>query len=212
MCLGFIEKATIGAVTDIVCKNVDRDSRLHTDERRLYWKVGDEMVCHEAVNYSKKECARDDVTTNTIEGVLSVFKRGMCGTYQHGDERHLHRHLAEFDSRYNNRSSLGVGGNTRTVTALKASAASGSPTKALTEGARSHAFGGCSLCSCARSLLLRLRSLVRGRATPSAAFKAASVRFALSFWENQSADCGLDFCIRAQIPVKEDRAKAAGRV
>jgi len=32
----------------------------------------------------------------------------MRGTYQHCAEKHLHRYLAEFDFRYNNRSGLGV--------------------------------------------------------------------------------------------------------
>ena len=48
------------------------------------------------------------IHTNTVEGYFSVFKRGMRGTYQHCKEKHLHRYLAEFDFRYNNRSRLGV--------------------------------------------------------------------------------------------------------
>ena len=48
------------------------------------------------------------IHTNTVEGYFSVFKRGMRGTYQHCKEKHLHRYLAEFDFRYNNRSALGV--------------------------------------------------------------------------------------------------------
>lgn len=47
-------------------------------------------------------------TTNTIESYFSVFKRGMRGTYQHCAEKHLHRYLAEFDFRHNNRTALGV--------------------------------------------------------------------------------------------------------
>ena len=39
---------------------------------------------------------------------LPVFKRGMKGVYQHCQEKHLHRYLAEFDFRYNNRVALGV--------------------------------------------------------------------------------------------------------
>jgi hypothetical protein len=35
------------------------------------------------------------------------FKRGMVGVYQHCDEAHLHRCLAEFDFRYNRRAKLG---------------------------------------------------------------------------------------------------------
>lgn len=43
-----------------------------------------------------------------VEGYYSVFKRGMKWVYQHYSERHLHRYVAEFDFRYNNRVRLGV--------------------------------------------------------------------------------------------------------
>ena len=48
-----------------------------------------------------------DVHTNSVEGFFSIFKRGMKGDYQHCAEKHLHRYLAEFDFRYNNRVRLG---------------------------------------------------------------------------------------------------------
>jgi hypothetical protein len=57
--------------------------------------------------------------TNTIEGYFSVFKRGMRATYQHCAEKHLHRYLAEFDFRYNNRASLGVSDVARAETLAK---------------------------------------------------------------------------------------------
>ena len=37
------------------------------------------------------------VTTNTVEGYYSIFKRGMKGVHQHCAEKHLHRYLSEFD-------------------------------------------------------------------------------------------------------------------
>jgi ISXO2-like transposase domain len=40
---------------------------------------------------------RDDVSTNTVEGYFSIFKRGMRGVYQHCQEKHLHRYLVEYD-------------------------------------------------------------------------------------------------------------------
>jgi hypothetical protein len=45
---------------------------------------------------------------NSAENFFSIFKRGMTGIYQHCSERHLHRYLAEFDFRHNNRIKLGV--------------------------------------------------------------------------------------------------------
>ena len=74
---------------------------------------------HESVDHSKFEWARGDVHTNTLEGFFSIFKRGMVGTYQHMDRKHLHRYLAEFDFRFNNRSKLGINDSERARNALK---------------------------------------------------------------------------------------------
>lgn len=86
-----------------VSENVHRESRLHTDESRLYKRVGKEFAAHEAVWHAAREYARGDVTTNTVEGYFGIFKRGMRGNYQHCAEKNLHRYLAEFDFRYNTR-------------------------------------------------------------------------------------------------------------
>lgn len=47
-----------------------------------------------------------------------MFKRGMKGVYQHCAEMHLHRYVAEFDFRYNNRVRLGVDDAQRARNAL----------------------------------------------------------------------------------------------
>lgn len=52
-------------------------------------------------------------------GYFSIFKRGMKGVYQHCSEKHLHRYLAEFDFRYNNRSALGVDDEARAMEAMR---------------------------------------------------------------------------------------------
>lgn len=106
-------------VNKIVRENIHRESRLHTDESRLYIGVGQEFAKHETVRHSHDEYVRDDVHTNTVEGVFSVFKRGMRGTYQHCAEKHLHRYLAEFDFRYNNRVARGVNDELRTIRAVR---------------------------------------------------------------------------------------------
>lgn len=48
------------------------------------------------------------MTTNSVEGYFGIFTRGLFGIYQHCGENHLHRDLAEFDFRHNNRNSLGI--------------------------------------------------------------------------------------------------------
>ena len=42
----------------------------------------------------------------------------MKGVYQHCSEKHLHRYMAEFDFRYNNRVRLGVDDKARASKAL----------------------------------------------------------------------------------------------
>ena len=111
--------AYLDAVVEIVRANIARESRLHTDESKLYHKVGKEFAAHETVKHSDKEYARGDVTTNTVESYFSIFKRGMRGVYQHCSEKHLHRYLAEFDFRYNHRASLGCDDNARTIAAVR---------------------------------------------------------------------------------------------
>src|SRR5471032_2127432 len=63
--------------------------------------------------------ARGKVTTNTIEGVFSIFKRGLVGTYRHIGTQHLEGYTSEFDFRYNNREKVGVKDEQRTDNALK---------------------------------------------------------------------------------------------
>ncbi len=114
-----VPNANMDEVVGIVRENIARESRLHTDESRLYSKVGREFAAHETVKHSDYEYVRGDVTTNTVEGYFSIFKRGMKGVYQHCSEKHLHRYLAEFDFRYSNRVRLGVDDVERTERALK---------------------------------------------------------------------------------------------
>ena len=91
-----------------------RETACMTDESNLYCGAHTStFASHETVQHTSKEYVRGDVTTNTVESYFSVFKRGMRGVYQHCGEKHLHRYLAEFDFRYNNRASLGVNDGNR---------------------------------------------------------------------------------------------------
>jgi transposase-like protein len=106
-------------VMTIVNENVLKESRLHTDESRLYTGADQHFAAHETVKHSAHEYARGDVHTNSAEGYFSIFKRGMTGVYQHCAEKHLHRYLAEYDFRYNTRSKLGIEDGERAALAIK---------------------------------------------------------------------------------------------
>ena len=128
-----IEGMAISDVMPIVLENVKRETRINTDEGKHYNDVSKDFG-HDTVNHSKDEYVRYTtvvsfpeaqpyiITTNTVEGYFSIFKRGMKGVYQHCSEKHLHRYLSEFDFRYSNRVALGVNDGERADLAVKGAA------------------------------------------------------------------------------------------
>ena len=113
-----MDRVTSKDVHRIVRENVSREAHLRTDAANHYRKVGPDFASHEYVEHAKEEYVRGDAHTNTVEGFYSIFKRGMKGVYQHCGEKHLHRYLAPFDSRYNNRSAPNVDDTQRSRNAL----------------------------------------------------------------------------------------------
>ncbi|WP_339634189.1 IS1595 family transposase [uncultured Sneathiella sp.] len=94
-------KAT--ALVPILKENIAKETRVLTDEAGQYKKLGNDFAKHDFVRHGIGEYGRGEIHTNTIEGYFSIFKRGMKGVYQHCAKRHLHRYLAEYDFRYNER-------------------------------------------------------------------------------------------------------------
>ena len=114
-----VQNADKPTVVQIVSANVERETRLHTDESRLYSDAAQIVQQHETVNHFRGEYVRGETHTNTVEGYFSIFKRGMKGIYQHCSEKHLQRYLSEFDFRYSNRVLLGVNDLARTNLAVQ---------------------------------------------------------------------------------------------
>jgi transposase-like protein len=103
-----------------IVTQVDRASYLMTDEATVYPKIGDEFAGHGTVNHSAEEYVRAYFWhANTIEGYFSILKRGITGVYHQVSPAHLHRYLAEFDFRYNERAGLGVDDKARAEKAIK---------------------------------------------------------------------------------------------
>ncbi len=114
-----INGTSAAEIGPIVNANIARETFLLSDEAKQYQAIGKGYQAHLWVNHGSGEYVDGPVHTNTIEGFFSIFKRGMKGVYQHCSEKHLHRYLAEFDFRYNNRISQGVDDNMRSHSALK---------------------------------------------------------------------------------------------
>jgi transposase-like protein len=103
-----VDGTSAADIIPIITANVAKETAMMTDEGGHYCKLGDLFASHESVSHKADEYVRGSAHTNTVEGYYSIFERGMKGVYQHCSERHLHRYVAEFDFRYNNRIALGV--------------------------------------------------------------------------------------------------------
>jgi len=77
-------------------RHVQVGSTVHTDESAIYNRVGGLLYEHESINHSAGEYVRGGVTTNGIESVFAVLKRGLHGVYHHASPKHLHRYVGEF--------------------------------------------------------------------------------------------------------------------
>ncbi len=80
--------------------------RVMTDQLHAYPKaLGPLVDRHFTVNHIVGEYVKrgTDITTNSIEGVFSLFKRGLIGSFHKVSIKHLQRYLNEFSYRYNRR-------------------------------------------------------------------------------------------------------------
>src|SRR5260370_1037824 len=82
------DDTTAHGLRRIILAQADTKSALMTDQWRAYLSIGRKFASHETVNHKAEEYARKTkdgrvVSTNTVEGFFSIFKRGMHGIYQH---------------------------------------------------------------------------------------------------------------------------------
>jgi transposase-like protein len=97
------------------------DTHVMTDSSPRYNQLKREhgFAAYDQINHSKGEYARGIVTTNTVEGYFSIFKRGLVGTFHHVAPKHLQRYSDEFSFRYNYRTAMGFDDTQRADMALK---------------------------------------------------------------------------------------------
>ena len=74
----------------------------YTDDARAYQTLPG--FRHDSVKHSVGEYVKNiDVHTNGVESLWSMFKRVYVGAYHKMSPKHLHRYLAEFQHRQNQR-------------------------------------------------------------------------------------------------------------
>ncbi len=81
----------------------DEAKTIYTDELKSYMGIEDHDTVHRTVSHSSEQWVVGDVHTNGIEGVWSLFKRSIVGTFHKMSRKHLDRYLEELEWRFNNR-------------------------------------------------------------------------------------------------------------
>jgi transposase-like protein len=101
-----LKRVTYDRLRDVLAENADGTCRIITDEHGAYPRAtapfsgGHQTVTHSVRQY---KVPGTDVHTNTIEGVFSLIKRGVMGTFHSVSKKHLPNYLNEFEFRWNTR-------------------------------------------------------------------------------------------------------------
>ena len=98
----YVQDGRKATLQPIIRSNIAKGAKVYTDESNAYaWMY--QGYAHALVTHSLGEYVRDDVSTNSIEGAFSHFKRTMVGTYHKASRKHLDRYLQMFAFRWNRR-------------------------------------------------------------------------------------------------------------
>ena len=81
--------------------NVEVGSTLMTDEHAAYVGLNGIFFKHETVNHMGGEYSRGLVSTNSVESVWALLKRGIYGVYHQVSAKHLDRYVSEVSFRLN---------------------------------------------------------------------------------------------------------------
>ncbi len=101
-----LERLTADRIGDFIAENADLSCRMITDESNLYTKLGRKFQGgHKVVRHKWRQYVRPgtDIHSNTIEGVFSLIRRGVMGTFHSVSRKHLANYLNEFQFRWNTR-------------------------------------------------------------------------------------------------------------
>lgn len=95
-----IKSAGKKELQDNIIKSVEKDSHIMTDEYHGY-KGLDKHFEHSTVKHSSGEYydPLTGATTNAVESVWALMKRGHKGVYHQWSKKHLHRYINEFSFR-----------------------------------------------------------------------------------------------------------------
>jgi transposase-like protein len=96
-----ITERSLSAIHGHIHDNVEIGSQLYSDDSIVFDDLDGLFFRHESVNHSAGEYARGHASTNSIESVWALLKRGVYGVYHQISPKHLARYVDEFSFRLN---------------------------------------------------------------------------------------------------------------
>ena len=90
-------------MTGTVADHADDGARVFTEKAKGYLPLKEMGYGHEPVRHSVAEYVRGMAHTNGMESFWAILKRGCHGGYHQMSPEHLHRYVAEFQGRHNQR-------------------------------------------------------------------------------------------------------------
>jgi transposase-like protein len=96
-----MEERSMQTVTEAIHTKIEIGTQLYTDDAIIFSGLDGLFYRHESVNHSAGEYARGLASTNGIESVWAVMKRGVYGVYHHISPKHTGRYANEFSWRLN---------------------------------------------------------------------------------------------------------------
>jgi hypothetical protein len=98
-----IPNVKMETLREVVVGNIKPGSMISTDELYSYGLLEYNGYEHGSVNHRKKEYARGETHTNTVEGFWRLFKNSIQSTHIHVSPKYMDRYLGEFTFRSNHR-------------------------------------------------------------------------------------------------------------
>lgn len=92
---------SLDAIHGEIHANVEAGSQIYTDDHMVFNDLDGLFFKHDTVTHRTGEYGRGPVSTNSIESVWAVLKRGLHGVYHHASAKHLGRYVDEFTFRLN---------------------------------------------------------------------------------------------------------------
>jgi transposase-like protein len=96
-----VENTNKETLQNAIYDHVELGSTIMTDEALAYKSLNGPFFKHESVNHLGGEYTRGPVSTNSIESVWALLKRGIYGTWHQVSAKHLGRYVNEVAFRLN---------------------------------------------------------------------------------------------------------------